>query len=171
RWTFLATLSSTLLVLSFLCHRWPFVTMPLFLIIFNVFAATVSINEFAIPLGMAAFRRDLDIRWYGIVPQILRLLFALFIHAATSIVAVVAALSPAFALLFLSFVPHCDLILKWVRNFHFVQRLTFAVAAFCGVFIPIEIAAVSIEANNLFLALIYWGISLVVSFLLTAYGR
>jgi tetratricopeptide (TPR) repeat protein len=130
RWCFLAALTAVLLALSLFLSPYPYITLPVFLLVLNWFAASFTVDMFATAAGRIAFRRDLDIAWYRLIPESTRIALPLVCHCIATVVGAASALNPMFALLFLGFTPHYELILVFMRKLNLLEAAGFAVAAF-----------------------------------------
>ncbi len=172
RWCFLSAVTAVLLAMSFFLSSYPYFTLPVFLITLNWLAAPYAVDSWATALGKFLFRRDLDIPWYRLIPEPLRIVHPLIVHAIVSVVAAASAVIPLFSLLFLGFAPHFELILIFMRKLTIVESVVFAVIALFGVAYPIVMGFVFLEKPyNPIAALMCWASSLPVSYLLAVYRQ
>ena len=172
RWLVVAAASTMLLVVALSLRAFPNVTLPLLLGCFNLAAASMTLDQFAIPIGMVAFRKDLDVAWYQLIPQTVRIAFAMFVHGFVSLAAIGCAYSPLCAALVLGFMPHCELILALTRKPSLGESIVFGFFAFFTVFIPTALAAAFLDdSSSVVAALLFWLIALAFSYLFTVYWR
>ena len=145
---------------------------PLFLIAFNVLVAPISFEMLSVAFGKIVFRRDLDIAWYRLLPETWRIALPILIHVCVSLMALLCAYQPAFALLILCFAPNIELIVLLVRKSSIIEAILKGTVAFFLIFIPAALAAAATGDSSLFLTeLTCWTVSLVFSYLLSVYWR
>jgi tetratricopeptide (TPR) repeat protein len=172
RWFLLAGTATWLLLLVNLLESNKLLLVPLYLLVFNLIIAPMSFELLSIAFGKIMFRRDLDIAWYRLLPEAIRIVFPVLIHLMISGMALLCAYQPTFALLFLCFVPNVELIVVLIRKSSIIATIAGGVIAFFFIFIPIGMAAAfSIDSSQFLTVLTCWNISLVFSYLLSVYWR
>jgi tetratricopeptide (TPR) repeat protein len=173
RWCLLALAATMLIVFAYLLAPYRAVNLPLFLVAYNFFVAPMTIDLFAIPVGKVVFRKDLDLAWYRLLPESIRIVAAILFQSIATALAIVSAFEPKLAIAMLCFVPHFEFLLVLIRRPRLVDSLGMWALAFFGVFVPTALAITNLLSKSpiLFPALICWMISLVFSYLLTVRWR
>lgn len=174
RWWFLTGTTAILLSISFLLSSYSFfITLPLFLVLLNWLAMPMTTGMLATVVGKLAFRKDLDIAWYHLIPEPARFVFPLVVHCVISVIALIGALLPMFALLFFGFIPHFELFLIFMRKLTLLEAIGFAVTGLFGIVMPIAIGFVFLDRVFLspFAALFCWMLSLPLSYFLTVFRQ
>jgi Flp pilus assembly protein TadD len=168
RWLFLATLATALLAIAYLRLPPKLLAMPAFIIVFNALALPYSNDLLSIAFGKFAFRKDLDIAWYKLIPELIRVAFPLVIHSLLTAVAIFSAGSPIAATIVLAFIPNFELLVKLVRDWEdFVSMVLWGVMIF-GVFTPIIFAVTFLDDGYQVLqAAMCWSVALVSSFVIS----
>jgi tetratricopeptide (TPR) repeat protein len=172
RWMFLASTATVLLLISCICYPHWYVSVPVFLIAFNLVAMSITFDMFATAVGKFVYKKDLDIKWYRLLPELFRFVFPVLLHVfVLSFMAIVCACAPILAVLILGFIVNFELLLLIVRS-RFLKQLGFMVIAVLGVFIPLGMSAsFAIDAPLTIAVLLCWSISLGFSYLLSVHLR
>jgi Flp pilus assembly protein TadD len=173
RWLLLAASSTLLILVAFVFQDQPYITIPLFVVAANLLLPPLTIDSLAAPLGKVVFRRDLDVRWYRLLPQPIWVGGAISFHAIVSFFAAIVATSPAFAMLFLLFVTNFELILVFIRHGGFLASAVIGFLALNGVFMPatLGVSFLLFEPPSPIAAAVAWAISLAFSYILTVHWR
>jgi Flp pilus assembly protein TadD len=173
RWMLMAGLSTMLLLISICLHEHPSVAAPILILAFNAFAGSMTIDFFAIPLGKVAFRRDLDVPWYALIPELIRPVAAVITHIGATLAALICTIDPALAVLLLGFAVNFELILAFVRKARLPAKLVGGLVGFFLIATPFTFAAALLtdEVSAVVGGLTMWAVSLLFSYLLTSYWR
>jgi tetratricopeptide (TPR) repeat protein len=171
RWRFVALATGCLLALSFYLSQYLFLTLPIFFLSLNWLAFGMTSQMLARGLGQLAYRRDLNMAWYELLPTPARIVHPVIIHWIISVIAAVSAISPPAALLFLGFAPHFELIFIFMNKLTLIEGIVFAIVGLFGVAVPVVAAFGFLENSSPSAALLSWSMSLPVSYLLTVYRQ
>lgn len=172
RWLFLAAIATLLLAITYLRLPPKLLVAPAFVIVFNALALPYSNDLLSIAFGKLIFRKDLDIAWYKLIPELIRVVFPIVIHALISAVAIFSASSPIIATFVLALIPNFELLVKLIRDWEdFVSMLLWGLMIF-GVFTPIIFAIAFLDDGyQVGEAALSWSIALVSSFLISLRRR
>ena len=172
RWLFLAAIATVLLAIAYLQLPPKLVAMPTFLIVFNALALPFSNDLLSIAFGKLIFRKDLDIAWYKLIPELIRVVFPLVFHAVISAVAIFSASSPIAATFVLALIPNFELLVKLIRDWEDLVALLLWGLMIFGVFTPITVAIMFLDDDyQVRQAALCWSISLVSSFIISLRKR
>nr|WP_246133751.1 hypothetical protein [Lacipirellula limnantheis] len=172
RWLFLSTISTVLLIIAYLRLPPARLAMPAFLLAFNILALPLSNDLLSIAFGKFVFRKDLDLAWYRVIPELIRVVFPIMIHALISAVAIVAAGNPYVATFTLALIPNFELFVQLVRDRDELITVLLWMLMTVGVFTPIIVAMTFLEDGfQIQYAILCWSISLLSSFLISLHRR
>jgi tetratricopeptide (TPR) repeat protein len=171
RWCLVALTAAIMLLITLALAEHAMLKAAVFSIVLNLFLAPISFDMTAHAIGKIAYRRDLDIPWPMLFPELLRLAFPIICHVFATWLAFACARSLVLAVVVAAMLPHSELVLIIFRQMN-NNEPSDAGLAYAGIVIPILIGFYAwFEIQSIVGLVIPWIVSLVCSHLLTVHYR
>jgi tetratricopeptide (TPR) repeat protein len=170
RWCVVALTAAIMLLITTVAEDGMLRTI-VFSIILNLFLAPISFDMTAHAVGKIAYRRDLDIPWPMLFPELLRLAFPIICHLLVTWLAFACARNTVLAVIVATMLPHLELFMILFRQ---VTKYEPSIGGlvFAGVVIPLIIGYYAwFELQSTTGLVVPWFVSLVFSHLLTVHYR
>ncbi len=145
----------------------PTAIVLVFVALANYLVLGVSVDQFATTYGKLVWKRDLQVRWYSLVPEVFRILIAQLIQLIATLLGLASAYGPPNVV---------SLILLLPMNIRFLMSVNAQIqiwrifAAFVWLFVVILAWATSIalmDKHTIDSVLPMWGVAVLVSFVST----
>ncbi|HEX2477406.1 MAG TPA: tetratricopeptide repeat protein [Lacipirellulaceae bacterium] len=171
RWSLVAVAAALMLLITLGLKEHAVPKAALFSIVLNLFLAPITFDMMAHATGKIAYRRDLDLPWPTLLPELLRFAFPVTSHLLVTWLAFACARSPGLAVIVFAMLPHAELILILFRQMNNCEQSD-AGLAFAGIGTPMAIGFyVWLMAQSIAGLVISWLVSLVFSHVLTVHYR
>jgi hypothetical protein len=171
RWCLVVGVAAAMLVLALGVKEHDIVKASVFATVLNVLLAPVTFDMAAHAAGKFAYRRDLDIPWQKLLPELLRFAFPVACHAFATWLALTCARSPVLAVFVFTMLPNAEVALILFRQMYYGEPSEAGLAV-AGIFVHMFMGILSwLIANSLAALVIFWLISLVFSYTLVVYYR
>jgi tetratricopeptide (TPR) repeat protein len=171
RWSAVAFSAAAMLLLGFALDKHELLKAVAFATLLNVLLAPTTFDMAAHATGKIAYRRDLDISWSELLPELFRFAFPVLCHLLVTWLAVICAHSSAISLLVFSMLPHVELVPICIRQLNNGEPSDGGLV-FVGIAVPMIFSYYAWFMEQSFGGLVsFWLVSLIFSFLLTVYYR